>query len=151
MTRIIFQEKFVSLLYEKEMNMLKDSFGRIHDYLRISITDKCNLRCSYCTPFDFPQGHYSHATRMFPEEIFEIAKVFVSLGVKKIRLTGGEPLVRKEAKNIILLLSKLPVELTLSTNGILIEEFIDVVKNAGIKSINVSLDSLNPGTFFNIT
>ncbi len=84
---------------------------------------------------------------MSAEEIEKIASVFVKLGVKKIRLTGGEPLVRKEAADIIQRLSLLPVKLTLSTNGVLVDQFIDVFKIAGIKAVNVSLDSLEADAF----
>lgn len=131
--------------------MLKDSFGRIHDYLRISITDKCNLRCAYCMPHELPKGFYQHARRMNAEEIFSIAETFVDLGIRKIRITGGEPMVRKEFRNIIGLLSQLPVELTISTNGVLVHHFIDDLKQADVHSLNVSLDTLKPQTFSAIT
>ncbi|MCO6495758.1 MAG: GTP 3',8-cyclase MoaA [Bacteroidetes bacterium] len=131
--------------------MLVDRFGRIHDYLRISLTDKCNLRCSYCMPYDLPNGFYANSTRMSAEEIFAIAKTFVKLGIMKIRITGGEPLVRKEFRKIIHLLSELPVELVLSTNGVLLDEFIEDIKGARISSVNVSLDSLRPDAFLSIT
>lgn len=130
--------------------MLEDSFGRIHDYLRISLTDVCNFRCQYCIPEEntqfMPAAHLMHA-----DEIDVIANAFVKMGVKKIRLTGGEPLLRKDAADIILRLSKYPVELTLTTNGTGIKEFIPVFKQAEIKSINVSLDTLNKEKFFAIT
>lgn len=122
--------------------MLKDNFHRNHDYLRISITDKCNLRCTYCNPVDLPKGHFAHSNKMTVDEIDTIAGVFVQLGIKKIRLTGGEPLVRKDAKEIIRQLSKYPVELAITTNGVFVHEFINVFKQVGLKSINVSLDSL---------
>ncbi|MBS1949109.1 MAG: GTP 3',8-cyclase MoaA [Bacteroidetes bacterium] len=131
--------------------MLKDRFGRIHDYLRISITDKCNLRCTYCNPVDLPKGYFSGCTKMTVAEIEKMASLFVQQGIKKIRLTGGEPLVRKDAREIIERLSKYPVELTITTNGVFVHEYIDVFKAAGIKSVNVSLDSLNKKTFFDIT
>ncbi|MCC7401896.1 MAG: GTP 3',8-cyclase MoaA [Chitinophagaceae bacterium] len=123
--------------------MLKDTFNREHDYLRISLTDKCNLRCSYCNPVDLPKGYFAHSDKMTAEEIDTIAGIFVQLGIKKIRLTGGEPLVRKDAKKIIRLLSKYPVELTITTNGVFADEFIQDFKQAGIRSVNVSLDSLD--------
>ena len=69
--------------------MLTDQFNRIHDYLRISLTDKCNLRCRYCNPIDLPKGYFSHFNKMLPEEIEAIVAVFVQQGIKKIRLTGG--------------------------------------------------------------
>jgi cyclic pyranopterin phosphate synthase len=88
---------------------------------------------------------------MRPEEIVEIAKIFVSMGVKKIRLTGGEPLLRKGADHVIRELGKLPIELTMTTNGVLVDRYIEVIKSAGINSINVSLDSLKRDRFEQIT
>lgn len=131
--------------------MLTDQFNRTHDYLRISLTDKCNLRCSYCNPVDLPKGYFKGLPRMTAEEIDQIASVFVKEGVKKIRLTGGEPLVRKDAQEIIECLSKYPVELAISTNGVLIDKYIDIFQRAGIRSVNVSLDSLTREKFFTIT
>ncbi len=131
--------------------MLKDKFERIHDYLRISITDKCNLRCTYCNPVDLPKGYFAGHKRMTADEIETIASVFVKQGIKKIRITGGEPLVRKDAKEIIERLSKFPVELAITTNGVFVHEFIEVFKSTGIKSVNVSLDSLKRDSFFHIT
>lgn len=130
--------------------VLHDSFGRNHDYLRISLTDNCNLRCFYC----MPDEEISCATReqlMSPAELESLARTFVDMGVRKIRLTGGEPLVRREAGEIISRLSSLPVELTLTTNGLLLHKFKDAIANAGIHSLNISLDSLNPDTFTFIT
>ena len=131
--------------------MLTDSFGRFHDYLRISLTDRCNLRCSYCMPDDLPKGFFANAPRMTAGEINSIASVFVKMGVKKIRLTGGEPLLRKDFREIINLLSKFPVELAVTTNGVYLDEFLNDFKKAGIKSVNVSLDTLNKEKFFSIT
>lgn len=122
--------------------MLKDTFDRVHDYLRISLTDKCNLRCTYCNPVDLPKGHFAHANKMSVDEIDAIAGVFVQLGIKKIRLTGGEPLVRKDIKEILCRLSKYPVELAITTNGVFVDEFISTFQQAGIRSVNVSLDTL---------
>jgi cyclic pyranopterin phosphate synthase len=129
---------------------LIDSFGRTHDYLRISLTDACNLRCVYCMPNEKLILTPSQKL-MQVDEIERIAKIFIELGIKKIRLTGGEPLVRKDAKEIIQRLSQLPVELALSTNALLADKFIDVLKEAKIKAINVSLDTLNPEEFLAIT
>lgn len=129
---------------------LKDKFGRVHDYLRISLIERCNLRCTYCMP---EEGIILRDKSEFmrPEEIIEMANAFVSLGVTKIRLTGGEPLLRKGADLVIRELGKLPVELTMTTNGVLIDRYIDILKSAGIKSINVSLDSLSRDRFEQIT
>lgn len=130
--------------------MFFDSHGRAHNYLRISLTDNCNLRCSYCMPNE--DYDFTPASRLMQaDEIEAIAKVFVEGGVNKIRLTGGEPLVRKDAADIILRLSKLGVKLHLTTNATRIHEFIDVLSAAGISSINVSLDSLNRETFLLLT
>jgi cyclic pyranopterin phosphate synthase len=129
---------------------LYDTFGRKHNYLRISLTDACNLRCTYCMPDEKVIVTPSHKM-MQVDEIVEIAKVFVNLGVNKIRLTGGEPLVRKDAKLIIQQLAKLPVELSISTNAVLVNEFIEDFKQANIHSVNVSLDTLNADDFLKIT
>ncbi|MBL4585750.1 MAG: GTP 3',8-cyclase MoaA [Flavobacteriales bacterium] len=133
-----------------QQNILTDNFGRAHDYLRISLTERCNLRCFYCMPAEgIPLRDKAHFMRT--EEILFIAKTFVNLGVKKIRLTGGEPLVRKDAANIIRQLSELPVELGISTNGILVDQHIDTFEEAGIRTVNVSLDSLKQERTVSIT
>jgi molybdenum cofactor biosynthesis protein A len=135
---------------ENNKNPMQDNHGRAHNYLRISITEHCNLRCTYCMPAEgialTPRAHL-----MTADEIVTIAKTFVKLGVNKIRLTGGEPLVRKDAKTIIEELGKLGVELTLTTNGILVHEFIDTFKEAGVTTLNVSIDSLKKEKFNQIT
>lgn len=130
--------------------MLTDTFNRVHNYLRISLTDNCNLRCFYCMPQEDFVSVPSEQL-MQANEIDEITRIFVSLGVKKIRLTGGEPLVRKDAAKIIELISAYPVELTLTTNGTRLHHFLPVLKKACIRSVNVSLDTLNPDKFNLIT
>ena len=125
---------------------IADKYDRVHDYLRISLTERCNLRCFYCMPEEGIELR-DKAEFMSAEELIEIAKTFVSLGVKKIRLTGGEPLIKKDAEFILRELGKLPVELTLTTNAVNVDRFIGVMKDAGIKSINVSLDSLKEERF----
>ncbi len=130
--------------------MLIDSFDRVHNYLRISLTDNCNLRCFYCMPeedYEFTP----HSRLMQPEEIESLAKLFVENGVNKIRLTGGEPLVRKDAADIILRLAKLPVKLTLTTNATRLHDFVDVLEEAKVSSLNISLDTLDPDKFNIIT
>jgi len=129
---------------------LIDLFGRVHDYLRISVTDKCNLRCSYCMP-DEKIISTPSAKLMKPDEIFEIASIFSNLGVKKIRITGGEPLVRVDAKQILRQLSLLPVQLNMTTNATRVHLFIEDLLFAGIHSINVSLDTFNENRFFKLT
>lgn len=130
--------------------MITDSFGRIHNYLRISLTDNCNFRCFYCMP---EENHdFSPASSLMQtNEIIHLAKTFVAEGVKKIRLTGGEPLVRKDAAEIISALGELPVDLTMTTNGTRIREMLPVLVSANIKHINVSLDTLQPAKFIMIT
>ena len=130
--------------------MILDSFGRDHNYLRISLTDNCNLRCFYCMPEE--DYEFTPASRLMQfDEIEAIAKIFVAQGVNKIRLTGGEPLVRKDADKIILALSKLPVPLTLTTNGTRLHEYMDVLKTAKITSLNISLDTLQADKFLLLT
>lgn len=127
-----------------------DSFGRVHNYLRISLTDNCNLRCFYCMPeeaYDFAPA----ARLMQVGEIEALAKIFVGLGVDKIRLTGGEPFVRKDAAEIIEVLGKLKVELACTTNGVRIDEMLDSILKAEFSSINISLDTLQFDKFERIT
>jgi len=102
-------------------------------------------------PDDLPKGFFANAPKMSAEEIENISAVFINLGVKKIRLTGGEPLLRKDFKEIIHRLSSHPAELAITTNGVFIDEYIDALINAKVKSVNVSLDTLSKGKFFSIT
>lgn len=130
--------------------MLTDQFGRTHNYLRISLTDNCNLRCFYCMPeenYDFTP----HKELMQADEIDTIAKLFVQQGVNKIRLTGGEPFVRKDASKIIHNLGKLPVQLTCTTNGIRIDDLLPEIIQSNFHSINISLDTLQKDRFQKIT
>ncbi len=130
--------------------MLIDSFDRAHNYLRISLTDNCNLRCFYCMPEE--DYEFTPAARLMqPNEIESIARIFVQNGVDKIRLTGGEPLVRKDAAEIIGRLSKLPVDLSLTTNATRLHDFVEVLEKAKVKSLNISLDTLDPDKFNIIT
>lgn len=130
--------------------MIIDNYNRIHDYLRISLTDNCNLRCFYCMPDE--DYDFTPASRLMqPHEIETLAKIFVEQGVKKIRLTGGEPLVRKDAPKIISALGMLPVELAITTNGTRVHEMIDVLKEARISAVNISLDTLQPDKFLLIS
>ncbi|PWJ60429.1 cyclic pyranopterin phosphate synthase [Dyadobacter jejuensis] len=127
-----------------------DTFGRTHTYLRISLTDKCNLRCSYCMPQEDMQ-FMPHRHLMQAEEIAYLAGVFVEMGVDKIRLTGGEPLVRQDFGTIIDSLGELPATLTLTTNAIQIDRYLSAIQAAGISSLNVSLDTLDAHKFKTIT
>ena len=121
--------------------MIKDQYNRIHEYLRIALLERCNLRCFYCMPAEgvklLPRDHI-----MRNEEIVDIARIFSEMGVKKIRLTGGEPLMRKGLDNILAGLTELPVGLTMTTNAILLHEHWELLQNSGISSLNISLDSL---------
>ena len=134
----------------KESDLLTDSFGRKHNYLRISLTERCNLRCSYCMPLEgvelTPSGNLMNA-----EEVFELAQLFVSEGVDKIRLTGGEPTVRKDFPEILTKLSQLPIEISLTTNAVAIDHFIPLLKKTRVQNINVSLDTLDANRFQKIT
>ena len=130
--------------------ILTDDFGRKHNYLRISLIEKCNLRCTYCMPANgivlSPK-----ASLMTADEIHAIAQTFVNNGVDKIRLTGGEPLLRKDFPEIIAQLASLKTEISITTNGILIDKHIAVLKQFNIKKINLSLDTMIPSKFQTIT
>lgn len=132
---------------------MKDAFGREIDYLRVSLTDRCNLRCVYCMPEKGIANKLPHEEMLTLEEMYEIIKVFVNTGVKKIRFTGGEPLVRLGAINLIERVSKLKgvKEITMTTNGILLEDYIEPLKKAGLNRVNISLDSLDAEKYKEIT
>lgn len=131
---------------------MKDTFEREITYLRISLTDLCNLRCVYCMP---PEGvrKQAHDQILSLEEIGEIARAAVELGVKKIRLTGGEPLVRRGVLSLCRELRRIPrlQELTLTTNGLLLPGMAAELKAAGVDRVNVSLDTLDPEKYRRIT
>jgi len=129
---------------------LQDTLGRPMRDLRISVTDRCNFRCIYCMPREvFDAGHefLPHSAILSFEEIARLARIFVGLGVKKIRLTGGEPLVRKQLHRLVAMLAKLPAEITLTTNGSLLARQARSLKEAGLDRVTVSLDSLDEATF----
>jgi len=131
---------------------MKDRFGRDITYLRISVTDRCNLRCVYCMPEEGVPA-LSHDEILRFEEITEVAKKAVSMGVFKIRLTGGEPLVRRGVPALVRMLRDIPGvrDLAMTTNGILLGEFAQQLADAGLMRANVSLDTLRPERFFEIT
>jgi GTP 3',8-cyclase len=122
-----------------------DKFNRHITYMRISVTDRCNLRCRYCMPEEgvVPKSHNDIITY---EQILEVAKEAVLLGIKKIRLTGGEPLIRKGILNLMTQLKNLPGldELVLTSNGVLLEKMALPLKETGLDRINISLDTLDP-------
>src|SRR5258706_10790021 len=129
---------------------LFDTRGRPMRVLRLSVTDHCNFRCVYC----MTRGVFDANHRLLPdsailsfEEIARIARIFVELGVQKIRLTGGEPLVRRDLQRLVAMLAELPVEITLTTNGSLLAKQVKALKAAGLHRVTVSLDSLDDATF----
>lgn len=118
-----------------------DTFGREHTYLRISLTDRCNLRCFYCMPEEGIEL-MEKPSIMSLEEIVEISRSFVNLGVDTIRLTGGEPLIRKNFGFLVEELAKLGVTLKITTNGIVLDKYLDLFQRVGLRKINISLDTL---------
>lgn len=131
---------------------MEDSFGRNINYLRISLTDRCNLRCKYCMPED-GIDKCDHSDILSLEEIYEIIVNFVELGVDKIRFTGGEPLVRKGIVDLISKVSRLEGirDIAMTTNGIFLKDMASDLKAAGLKRVNISLDTLNSEKYKTIT
>jgi cyclic pyranopterin phosphate synthase len=131
--------------------MLSDALGRPLRDLRISVTDRCNFRCVYCMPknvFDADFKFLPHAEILTFEEIARVARIFVDRGVQKIRLTGGEPLLRRNIERLVEMLAKLgDVDLTLTTNGALLAKKAKSLADAGLRRVTVSLDSLDDATF----
>ncbi len=131
---------------------MKDSFGREINYLRISVTDLCNLRCRYCMPQEgIPK--LPHENVLSVEEIETLAKAFVNLGINKIRLTGGEPLVRRGILDIVERIGKLEgvKDFAITTNGVLLKNLAQELKNRGLKRVNISLDTLKEEKYKYIT
>ena len=135
-----------------KLNGLTDSFGRKIEYLRLSVTDKCNLRCVYCMP---PNGVKSleHSDILTFEEIESIVRILAKTGLKKVRFTGGEPFVRKDVIKLIEKISHTDgiAETGITTNGILLEKYIDDLKRIGLKKINISLDTADGEQYRQIT
>lgn len=129
-------------------DMLIDSFGRLHTYLRISLTERCNLRCQYCMPAEGVELTRSPGL-LSQKEIVRLANLFVTAGVEKIRLTGGEPTIRKDIEDICLQLSNLKglKTLAMTTNGITLSKKLPKLKECGLTSVNISLDTLVPAKF----
>lgn len=143
-------------LIEQPVGLLADTLMRPLQDLRISVTDRCNFRCVYCMPkevFDKDYAYLPQTSLLSFEEITRTARLFVAHGVEKIRLTGGEPLLRKNIEKLIEMLSELqtpegrPLDLTLTTNGSLLAKKAQSLKDAGLKRVTVSLDSLDDATF----
>lgn len=129
-------------------DMLIDSFGRLHTYLRISLTERCNLRCQYCMPAEGVELT-PKPQLLTQSEIIRLANLFVSSGVDKIRLTGGEPSIRKDIEEICLQLSSLKglKTLAMTTNGLVLSKKLPKLKECGLDLVNISLDTLVPAKF----
>jgi cyclic pyranopterin phosphate synthase len=129
-----------------------DRYNRKINYLRVSVTDRCNLRCVYCMPAEGIQL-LRHDEIMTYEEIFEVVKEAVTLGISKVRITGGEPLVRKGLPRLIEMIASLAgvTDFGITTNGILLEEQAGALSKAGLHRVNISLDTINPEKFSTIT
>lgn len=131
---------------------LVDSFARVHDNLRISVTDRCNIRCFYCMPET--DVHFVERKEILDfEEIERFARVAVGLGIRKLRITGGEPLVRRDLPVLIRRLAAIPgvQDMALTTNGVLLEEFAQPLYDAGLRRLNVHIDTLDRARFQHIT
>ena len=135
----------------EQVNKLVDKFGRTVDYIRLSVTDRCDFRCVYCMTEDMKFLPRSQILSL--EELYLVAKAFIELGVKKIRLTGGEPMVRSDVMALIEKLGALPglEELNLTTNGAQLDKYAPALKAAGVNRINISIDSLDAERFKRIS
>ena len=124
---------------------MKDRFGRRVEYLRISVTDKCNLRCVYCMPEEGLPWLKRDEILSY-EEIFEIARVMAGMGLRRLRITGGEPLVRRDLPRLVAALRRIPEidDISLSTNAVLLADVADELRSSGVQRVNISLDSLRP-------
>jgi GTP 3',8-cyclase len=129
-----------------------DNYNRHINYLRISVTDRCNLRCTYCMPAEGIKL-VDHNEILSFEEITEIIQVGVSLGINKVRLTGGEPLVRKGIADLVKMISSIDGidDLSMTTNGILLDKFAEPLVKAGLRRVNISLDTIDPLKYISIT
>ena len=135
------------------MNILKDSFGRKFTYIRLSISDVCNFKCGYCLPDGYKIDKSDNRTFINIEEIGRLARALSELGVSKIRLTGGEPTVRKDFFEIIKIIKENSgiKKTVITTNGYRLDKIANAIKNSGLDGINISIDSLNAATFKKIT
>ena len=135
------------------MNILKDSFGRKFPYIRLSISDICNFKCGYCLPDGYKIDKSDNRTFINIDEIRRLAKALSELGVSKIRLTGGEPTIRKDFFEIVKIIKKNSgiKKTVITTNGYKLDKIANDIKNSGLDGINISIDSLDPKTFKKIT
>ena len=133
------------------MSVLHDPFGRQISYLRLSVTDRCDFRCTYCMSEDMVFAPHSHLLTL--DELYQVASAFIGLGVRRIRLTGGEPLVRKHVLSLLTRLGQRREleDLSITTNGSQLAEMAPLLRQAGVSRINVSLDSLNSELFAQFT
>lgn len=124
---------------------MRDGFGRRIEYLRVSVTDKCNLRCVYCMPEE-GLPWFKREQLLSYEEIAEIVRVMAGMGLRRVRLTGGEPLVRKDLPDLVGMIRDVPEieDISLSTNAVLLADQADALREAGVNRVNISLDSLDP-------
>ena len=131
---------------------MKDSHGRVIDYMRISLTDRCNYRCIYCMPADGVTS-LCHSDILSLEEIERVVRVAATMGIKRFRLTGGEPLVRKGAVDLVRAIHETPGvdDVSLTTNGVLLPKYTEELASAGLSRVNISLDTLDPEQFRYIT
>ncbi|MCX6226885.1 MAG: radical SAM protein [Bacteroidia bacterium] len=131
---------------------MSDRFDRNINYLRISVTDRCNLRCTYCMPAEGVRL-IRHEDILRYDEIVEVVKIAVDFGIAKVRITGGEPLVRKGVVSLIEMIAAIPEirDLSMTTNGILLEKYAIELKSAGLQRVNISLDTMNPLRYQEIT
>jgi len=141
----------MSISDPRETGALKDRFDRVIDYLRISVTDRCNLRCKYCVDGQFPFIPHDEILRY--EEIIRFVRIAAELGVKKIRLTGGEPLARKGVPFLIGEIGAIPgiEDIAITTNGVFLGRQLAELKEAGLKRVNISLDTMKRDRFAYIT
>src|SRR5918999_5199459 len=132
-------------------SQLIDTFGRVHNNLRVSVTDRCNLRCTYCMPEEVV--FLDKGELLTFEEITRFVRVAAPLGIDKVRLTGGEPLLRRDLPRLVEMLVAVPgiKDVGLTTNGLLLAEQAQALYDAGLRRINVSLDTLDPARFREIT
>src|SRR6266404_6904773 len=130
---------------------LIDTFGRVHNNLRISVTDRCNLRCTYCMPEEV--SFLDKAELLTFEEIARFVEIVAPLGIDKIRLTGGEPLMRRELPRLVRMVASIPGirDVGLTTNGILLADQAQALYGAGLRRINISLDALDEARFRQLT
>lgn len=135
-----------------DSNNMQDKFGRTINYLRISVIDRCNLRCKYCMPADGIECQ-RHEDILSFEEIIDVVKHAVTLGINKVRLTGGEPLIRRNIVHLVEMLADIPEikDLAMTTNGILLPKYAKDLKLAGLHRVNISLDTMDAKKFHEVT